>query len=86
MAKEDAVEAESALEEMERNLVDTVVPVTEVDVLSKCQMEFTWLVLGLGGVLYVEERSRLIWTDRTDRGKGVGGFGTESSGTKCADN
>lgn len=41
MARNERVLLESELNDLARNIVDAVMPRTELDVLSKCQLEVT---------------------------------------------
>ncbi|XGW28700.1 hypothetical protein V3C99_008470 [Haemonchus contortus] len=55
MAEEERVTTEASLASAEQNLVDSIVPVTEIDVLRKCQVEFTSGAGGQEAMLFTGE-------------------------------
>ncbi|KHJ78374.1 PCRF domain protein [Oesophagostomum dentatum] len=55
MAEEDRQTAECSLENAEQELVDSIVPLTEMDVLNKCQLEFTSGAGGQEAMLFTGE-------------------------------
>ncbi|CAJ0601646.1 unnamed protein product [Cylicocyclus nassatus] len=55
IAEEDRQEAEDALALAEEELVDSIVPLTELDVLNKCQIEFTSGAGGQEAMLFTGE-------------------------------
>uniref|UniRef100_F1KXQ2 Peptide chain release factor 1 n=1 Tax=Ascaris suum TaxID=6253 RepID=F1KXQ2_ASCSU len=55
MARNERVLLESELNDLARNIVDAVMPRTELDVLSKCQLEVTAGVGGIEAMLFTSE-------------------------------